>query len=201
MPSFLDKLQKGMETDEENLQEIMEEESEKPKAELTSAKKKTAKKTKKKDLKKEETDEKESKEEKKTVKVEKEKPAKEEKKKTEKGWFDSEGELTIDLYETEDEIVIRSAVAGVKAEDLDITFEDDMVIIRGKREEECQEENKNFFFQECYWGYFSREVILPKEVDSSRAKATIKEGVLVIRIPKMENEGKKKIAVKSEDEE
>ncbi len=189
MPSFLDKLQKGMKTDEESLEEIMDEESsqkEEPKVELASAKKKSKKSEKKK-----------------TVKVEKEKSEKKPEKKKEpgKGWFESAGELTIDLYETGKDIVIRSAIAGVKPDDLDISFEDDMVIIKGKREEEEEEESKNYFYQECYWGYFSREIILPKEVDSSKAKASIKEGVLVITMPKIEKEEKRKIKVKSEDEE
>ncbi len=192
MPSFLDKLQKGMETDEESLQEVMEEKTQEPKAELTSAKKKTKKK---KTTKKERP-------KKKSIKVEKEKSEKKkENKEVDKGWFESAGKLTIDLYETDEDIIVRSAIAGVKPEDLDIVFEDDMIIIKGKREEEEEEKGKNYFYQECYWGYFSREVILPKEVDSSRAKASIKEGVLTIKIPKIEEEKKRKIKVKSEDEE
>jgi len=241
MSSFLDKLKKGMDIDEENIKEIMEEDSskkleetpEKPSAPstiLTSAKtlkKKSVKKKNKKEKKSKKSETK--KEEKKTIKVhpvksarggarpvksseasakqfnrvKKEKSKKETSKKenSDKGWFEPEGQLTIDVYETDKDIVIQSAIAGIKPEDLDITFENDMVIIKGKRERETQEEIRNYFYQECYWGYFSREIVLPKEVDSSKAKATMKEGILTITIPKIERKNKRKILVESKDEE
>ena len=115
-----------------------------------------------------------------------------EKKKIEAGekkkWFEPEGQLTIDVYQTDKEIVIQSAIAGIEPENLDITIENDLVIIKGNRERKFVEEKKNYFYQECYWGRFSREIILPAEVDSSRAKATMEKGVLTIRIPKIERE-------------
>ncbi len=214
MTSFLDKLKKGMDVDKENIKEIMEEDSSKkseetpekpsaPSVVLTSAK------TSKKESKKSET----KKEEKKTIKVHPVKSArggakqfnrvKKEKSKKEdsnKGWFEPEGQLTIDVYETDKDIVIQSAIAGIKPEDLDITFENDMIIIKGKREKETLEKTKNYFYQECYWGYFSREIILPKEVDPSRTKATMKEGILTITIPKIERKNKRKISVESKEE-
>lgn len=113
-----------------------------------------------------------------------------------KKWFEPEGQLTIDVYQTDKEIVIQSAIAGIEPEDLDITIENDLVIIRGNRERKFTEEKKNYFYQECYWGRFSREIILPAEVDSSRAKATMEKGVLTIRIPKIEREKKRKIVVR-----
>ncbi len=221
MTSFLDKLKKGMDVDEENIKEIMEEDSSKkseetpekpsaPSVVLTSAKtlKKKSRKKKKKS-KKSET----KLEEKKTIKVHPVKSAKgdaeqfnrvkkeiSKKEDSDKGWFEPEGQLTVDVYETDKDITIQSAIAGIKPEDLDITFENDMIIIKGKREKESQEETKNYFYQECYWGYFSREIILPKEVDSSRAKATMKEGILTITIPKIERKKKRKISVESKEE-
>ncbi len=113
-----------------------------------------------------------------------------------KKWFEPEGQLTVDVYQTDKEIVIQSAIAGIEPEDLDITIENDLVIIRGNRERKFTEEKKNYFYQECYWGRFSREIILPAEVDSSRAKATMEKGVLTIRIPKIEREKKRKIVVR-----
>jgi len=109
-----------------------------------------------------------------------------------------EGQLAIDVYETEDDIVIQSTIGGIKAEDLDINIEDDMVTIRGARENKVEKEGKKYFYQECYWGSFMRKVILPEEVDASKARATIKEGILTLSIPKLHRKTKKKIAVEQE---
>jgi len=113
-------------------------------------------------------------------------------------WFNEEkiGQLTVDLYQTDKEIIIQSAIAGVEPDDLDITIEDDLVIIRGKREKKITQEKKNYFYQECHWGQFSREIILPIEADSSRAAASMEQGILTIRIPKIGTETKKKIEIK-----
>ncbi len=107
-----------------------------------------------------------------------------------------EGQLTVDVYQTDKEIVIQSAVAGIEPDDLDIIIENDMVAIRGNREKLFEEKKRNYFYQECYWGQFSREIILPEEVDNSRAQATMKKGILTIRIPKIESKKKRKINVK-----
>ncbi len=114
----------------------------------------------------------------------------------EKKWLKREGELAVDLYETQNYLVLRSAIAGVKPEDLDIFIEKDVLTIKGKREEPNNQQKKNFFFQECYFGPFFREIILPVEVDNSRAKAEITNGILIIKIPKLQREKKRKIEVK-----
>lgn len=111
-------------------------------------------------------------------------------------WLDSEGELTVDVYQTDEEIVIQSAIAGIESEDLDISIEKDMITIRGKREKQFEEKEKNYFYQECYWGRFSRKIILPVEVNSSKINASMKNGILTIRIPKIEGKKKTKISVK-----
>ncbi len=105
------------------------------------------------------------------------------------------GQLAIDVYQTEDDLIIQSAIAGVKPENLDISIEKDVINIKGNREKPL-EENCDYFSQECYWGPFSREVILPAEVDPSRVSAEMKEGILTIRIPKIQREKKRKITVK-----
>ena len=113
-----------------------------------------------------------------------------------KKWFEAEGQLAVDVYQTDEELIIQSAIAGVKPEELDITTQGDVVIIKGFREKPA-EESGNYFYQECYWGPFSRQIILPVEADPARSKAVIKEGILTIRMPKIEKEKEKKIAVKS----
>ncbi len=110
-------------------------------------------------------------------------------------WFESEGQLAIDIYQTKNELVIRSAIAGVKPESVEISFERDIITIRGRREKPF-EEKEDYFSQECYWGPFSREIILPVEVDPNLVEAAMKEGILTIRLPKIEREKKKKIIVR-----
>ncbi len=110
-------------------------------------------------------------------------------------WFKPEGQLTVDVYQTDEEIVIQSAIAGVEPEDLDIALENDVVTIKGNRERPPEKEERNYFYQECYWGRFSKEIILPAEVDNLRVQASMKKGILTIRIPKIEKEKKRKIAV------
>jgi len=113
-----------------------------------------------------------------------------------KAWFEPEGKLAIDVYQTDSEIVIQAPIAGVKKENLNISIESDVVTIKGEREKPDAVEEKNYFHQECYWGPFSREIILPTEGDPSRAEATMKEGILTLRIPRIEREKKRKIVIK-----
>jgi len=111
-------------------------------------------------------------------------------------WFGQEGQLTVDVYKTNEYLVIQSAIAGIKPENLDISIENDLIMIRGIREKTAEVEKKDYFYQECYWGPFSRQIILPEEVDPSRVEATMKEGILTIRIPLIERQRRRKILVK-----
>ncbi len=113
-----------------------------------------------------------------------------------KEWLEPEGQLAIDVYQTDTDIVIQAPIAGVRKEDLDISIENDVVTIRGNREKPLEAEEKNYFYQECYWGPFSREIILPDEGDPSRAEASMKEGILTLKIPRIEREKKRKVAIK-----
>jgi len=106
-----------------------------------------------------------------------------------------EGQLTIDVYQTPNEVVIKSTVAGVKPEDIDISFTNDMITVRGRRKKEEEITTEDYYYQELYWGAFSRSVILPVEVDVDKAKADIKNGILTIRLPKSEKIKTKKIKV------
>lgn len=107
-----------------------------------------------------------------------------------------EGQLTIDVYQTENDIVIRSTIAGVKPEDIDIDITPDMVTIKGKRVNEEVVSDENYFYQECYWGAFSRSIILPQDISPDKAEATMKNGVLTVRLPKIESLRTKKLKVK-----
>ncbi len=110
--------------------------------------------------------------------------------------LDEDGQLAIDVYQTPDEIVIESAIAGVKPEDLDIDISPDSITIRGKRLKEKRVADEDYFYQECYWGRFSRSVILPQEVDAEKAEAALKNGVLIVRLPKLDRQKSKKLKIK-----
>ena len=107
----------------------------------------------------------------------------------------AEGQLTIDVYQTENDIVIKSTIAGVKPEDLDVTINNDMVTVKGERKNEEIVESGNYYYQECYWGSFSRSVLLPVDVIPEKADAALKNGILTIRLPKAETKKTKKIQV------
>ncbi|PIR73368.1 MAG: hypothetical protein COU40_02825 [Candidatus Moranbacteria bacterium CG10_big_fil_rev_8_21_14_0_10_35_21] len=107
-----------------------------------------------------------------------------------------EGQLTIDVYQTEDDIVIKSTIAGVKPEDLDVNINNDMVTIRGERSNEEEISDENYYYQECYWGNFSRSVILPVDVISDKSEASMKNGILTISLPKADKTKSKKIQVR-----
>jgi HSP20 family protein len=110
-------------------------------------------------------------------------------------WFQAEGELAVDLYQTEKDVVIQSAIAGVRPEELDIKVENDVVTIRGIRKNPDEKEQKQYLHEECFWGPFSRQIFLPEEVDVKNAAAAMKDGVLTLRLPKLLREKTKKVRI------
>ena len=112
----------------------------------------------------------------------------------------AEGQLSIDVYQTPADIVIKSTIAGVRPENLDIAITNDMVTVRGRREIEEPVVKDDYFYQECYWGPFSRSIILPVDVQTDKSVATLKNGVLTIKLPKSERIKTKKIEIKHHEE-
>jgi len=112
-----------------------------------------------------------------------------------KKWEPKEGELVVDVYETDKELVVESAIAGMNGEKLDISLEGDILIIKGKRENPSEDKEKIYFTKDCYWGSFSKEIILPRTIDPSKIEAKIKDGILTIRMQKIEKVKSKKISV------
>lgn len=108
---------------------------------------------------------------------------------------EGEGQLTIDVYQTPEEIVVESTIAGVEPENLDVDISPEAVTIRGKREKEKKISDEDYFYQECYWGRFSRSVILPQEIDPEKSVATLKNGVLTVHMPKVDRRKSKKLKV------
>jgi len=109
-----------------------------------------------------------------------------------------EGQLTIDVYQTPDEIVVQSTVAGVDPADVEIDATSESLTIRGERQRSQTVSDSDYYYQECFWGKFSREVILPQEIDPDRAHSTLKNGVLTVHLPKIHKDRTRKILVKRE---
>jgi len=120
----------------------------------------------------------------------KEKETKDEKK-PQKDWMQSKGQLAADIYETKDDFCVCSPIAGVNQEEIDIFVENDMLIIKGERPEPDTATEKKHYFKECYWGPFSRQIILPEDLNLQKIKASLKKGVLLVSIPKKKAEKKK----------
>lgn len=114
---------------------------------------------------------------------------------------DFSGQLAVDVYQTEDGFTIRAAIAGVAAEDIDISVNNDMVTIRGVRRIDDDVPSNAFLYQECYWGGFSRSIILPAPVDADAVTANLKNGILRVHLPKIAGPVGAPIKVVDEDEE
>lgn len=110
---------------------------------------------------------------------------------------EEEGQLAVDMCQTPTEIIIKTMVAGVKPEDLDIAITRDMVTIRGKRVETYETEENDFFHKELYWGSFSRTIVLPAEVEIEEAEASEKHGLLTLILPKIDKNRQSKLKVRS----
>lgn len=113
-------------------------------------------------------------------------------------WLDEkeEGQLSIDVYQTPKKLVVKSTIAGVKPEDIDISINNDMLTIRGKRELINEVQDDDYLYRECYWGSFSRSIILPFEIKSTKINACLENGVLTITLPKAQSSKKISIKVK-----
>lgn len=95
-----------------------------------------------------------------------------------------EGQLAVDVVETATEIIIRAAIAGVTEKDFDIHITDDMISIHGTRNIESLPPHATLHYSECFWGSFSRAIILPCHIKTDETEAVLKNGILTIRAPK-----------------
>ena len=108
-----------------------------------------------------------------------------------------EAELAVDVYQTPTDIIVQTFVAGVKPEDLELSIARDIITIIGKREENRNIDEGNYFNKELYWGKFSRTISLPKEVEPEEVEATEKHGLLTIRLQKVDKEKTNNVKVRS----
>jgi HSP20 family protein len=121
---------------------------------------------------------------------------------TEGNWEDDDegaedGELTVDVYHTDDEIIIQAMIAGVNPKDIDIQITREMVTIRGKRVAPSDIADDSYYHKELYWGSFSRRILLPEEVEAEESEAIEKHGLLMLKLPKIDKKKTANVKVKS----
>lgn len=110
-----------------------------------------------------------------------------------------EGQLTVDVYQTPTHIVVQAPMAGVKPDDIDVSINNDMITIRGKRHQKNEIGEDNYYYREVFWGPFSRSILMPSEVDSNRTEASFKQGLLTIKMAKINKEGVQQIKVEMKE--
>ena len=110
---------------------------------------------------------------------------------------DEEPGLAVDMYESDNELVLQGMIAGVTPENLHISITRNTVTIRGKRNAPQGIPEEHYISRELYWGSFSRIIELPYEVDTEGAEAVEKYGLLIIRLPKLDVARTQELKVKS----
>lgn len=94
------------------------------------------------------------------------------------------GELAVDAYQDSDYFVVRAPIGGVKEDEITVSIENEILIIKGERKEPKIEDLNKFYISECYWGPFFRKIALPKNLDFSKVSKEIKNGILLVKIPR-----------------
>ncbi|MDN5275211.1 MAG: Small heat shock protein [Candidatus Saccharibacteria bacterium] len=114
-------------------------------------------------------------------------------------WEDNEddfpGQLAVDVYETDERLIVKARTAGVNKEDLDVSISDGILTISGTLSSGDDTDATNWHIQECYWGEFSRTLALPVAVKEDEVEAVLKDGVLAISFSKIKQEQAKKITI------
>lgn len=113
-------------------------------------------------------------------------------------WDEAEavaGQLAVDVYETKERLIVKGRVAGVNKSELDVSISDNTLTIRGTLSAGNEDGVENYFLQECYWGEFSRSIVLPVPVKEDEIEAVLKDGVLTIGFSKVKQDTVKKIQV------
>lgn len=107
--------------------------------------------------------------------------------------------MPLDMYETQDDVVVKAAIPGVKPEDIDVTVTGDLLTVKGefKSETEDKDEKRNYHRQERRYGSFCRQIALPTSVNADACQAEFDNGVLTLKLPKAEQAKVKKVQVKS----
>lgn len=105
------------------------------------------------------------------------------------------GQLAVDVYETKEKLVVKARTAGVNKNDLDVSISDNTLSIKGTLSAGAEDDVENYHLQECYWGEFSRSLVLPVQVKEDEIEAVLKDGVLTISFTKVAQDHIKKITI------
>lgn len=109
----------------------------------------------------------------------------------------ADGQLPVDVYQTPNEIVIRTFIAGVRADEMNVSISRDMVVIEGSREDQSGVQDGDYFVRELFWGSFARTILLPEEIDVDASTAGAKDGFLTITMPKLDKKRQTKLRVRA----
>lgn len=116
--------------------------------------------------------------------------------------YSEEGKLPVDIYENDEEIMIITPIAGVSIDETEISISRDVLTIKGERKFDLSSLNfksKKTFLKECFWGSFSRSIVLPTTVNLEKIEATEKNHVLYIRVPKKNTVQMRIVKIKSKE--
>jgi HSP20 family protein len=113
------------------------------------------------------------------------------------GWENGEAFLPLDVYETEDELVVKASLPGFKPEDVDVSITGDTLTIKGEYKAEEETKKRSYYRQEHRYGSFHRAITLPTQIESGKAEAVFEHGVLTLTMPKAESIKPKTIKVKA----
>lgn len=109
-----------------------------------------------------------------------------------------EGTLSVDVYFKDDELIILAPIAGVNPESFDVNIEGDILVIKGVRTPPEEIPESAYKQKECFWGPFSRTIVLPKNLDTDQIRAYYHNGILMIKIPKKAESPKKRVEIRFE---
>ena len=103
------------------------------------------------------------------------------------------------MYQTPTHIVVQAPMAGVKPDDIDVSINNDMITIHGKRPQKHDVGRDDYYYREVFWGPFSRSVLMPSEVDSNRTEASFKHGLLTVKMAKTNTEGVHQVKIQTKE--
>ncbi len=113
--------------------------------------------------------------------------------------FEPEGELVVDVWQTPQEIIVQAPVAGIEINDLEIILENNILKIKGERKMPARPKSADSLLQECYWGVFTKELVLPAEINNTKITASVNKGILIIKLAKKKQVSPKKIKIESQN--
>ena len=116
------------------------------------------------------------------------------------GFGEEEGQLAVDIYQTEEAVIVKSTIAGATSSDIDVSLVEDILTIKGRRELPENVPADAYLYRECYWGKFSRTIILPFELKNDKVSASLHNGVLTVTLPKARRSKETTIKVKDAKE-